>query len=1376
MADTRRTFQKGVMNQDLDERLLPNGSYISAENVTVNSYASGDVGAIQNAYGNSLKGNIITGTPGIISVINTPTITNPIVIGAVAYEPKGLIYWLVTANEFDAVFEYNIQNDQLIRVLQCSKPSPGSPLNFNSNYIVTGINYLEGQDGNNYLFWTDNYNPPRRININRCKGYTADDPSITDDISVIMAPPLNAPYISMSQNNNPDSTNLKEKFVYFSYRYKYIDNEYSSMSPFSAVGFEAGAFAIDYETGDNLGMVNRKNLIDIHFETGNEFVKEIQLLVRDTRSLNVMVIESFDKDKLSIQDNTTYSFTFRNNKIYTTLSNEQVTRLFDNVPLKALGQDIIGNRLIYGNYLQFRNITNANDVDININFTVNYFSEQISGNNPKRSFRSDRDYEIGIVYTDEYGRMTTVLTPALSNAANQLSNAVYIPPSASDKANSLQVEIKHEPPSWATNYRLVLKQNRKEYYNIFPRLFVAQGLFRYFLINESDRDKFTVGDYIIIKKGISSNPTYSNKQYKILELDFKTAGFNSISNAPEGLYFKIKIEPNDTSILPSNGTQTFSNTTQATNQLNCNTGNERNSISALVNSNNVNASYGYTSKPVFYGSLASDASALSTTITSSFVGNTVPGLNLPIPSTEINKRYFYSKDLRYTIEIKPGNKFNYTVDLFGVSNWIEANDIPIVVGQVYRILTPTYTSGVSFYGNGYNQAPFNNLTINNTANYSAFFIQFNSNNFSVGDKWKIGGRTSIPPSNTNISLGHGSNYFGSSSITNSSVYGYTEGLNGGMAVLSGTFTGPIYAGASITIQVLNDRFNSNAYSTAQNFTSPQTYENIEEWFVESGAWQNFISRDLNNVNQGSKPIWFRETINPLFPVLPNNGNQTNRITYSPTSQRVTMFMMGYGNKSGCKQNIFEVRFTINQITPSKSIICETIPLDTDTEIFHELSRTYPIKNGKHISRWFFTGRSNGPFSSTRLNQSTKEWPHYFSVGDVVYINTNGVSPATAHTIVNISNRYSIDVTPSMSVSPSFPGSVSYTTYEQDQTSITNGAKIQINYPSYPNSDYNSFTYNTGLETYRIKDAFNAPTMQYSPRVTTVIEDYEEEYKFSSLTYSGVFQASTSLNRLNEFNLSLANFKNLDKRYGSVQKIKARDTDLLVLHQDKITSVLYGKNLLYDAVGGSQIASIPEVLGNQVAYPGEFGISDNPESFATWSDVCYFADEKRGSVIKLIGNEVIPISTQGMGSFWIDTMRDNPYNFKFGGFDPYNGTYVISISERQKQNCDLNISPSIRSVNSSTSNGPVFMFSVDTMSPSWEISIENNGFGTGWVNCQTVIGSYSQFVYASYASNPSNTPRSVIFRVTYCNGTLFKDFILTQGGVSAPSIIIPMVNG
>ena len=1353
MADISRTFQKGVMNQDLDERLLPNGSYISAQNVTVNSYASGDVGAIQNAYGNSLKANIA-------SAVNVQTITNAIVIGAVAYEPKGLIYWLVTTDQFDGIFEYNIQSLQITRVLQCSKPNPGSPLNFNANQIVTGINYIEGQDGNNYLFWTDNYNPPRRININRCKGYTADDPSIADDISVIMAPPLNAPYISLSQDNNPDSTNLKEKFVYFSYRYKYIDNEYSSMSPFSAVGFEAGAFAIDYDTGDNLGMINQKNQIKIEFETGNEFVKEIQLLVRDTRSLNVMVIESFNKNDLNIQNNSAYSFTFRNNKIYTTLSNEQVTRLFDNVPLKALAQDVIGNRLIYGNYLQFRNIGD-------INFTVNYDSVAITDNKPKRSFRSDRDYEVGIVYTDEYGRMTTALTPAISNVFNSQTNSVYIPPSASNKANSLRVEIKHAPPSWATNYRLVLKQNKHEYYNIFPRLYYFQGLFVYFLINESDRDKFGVGDYIIIKSG-NGSATNSNKQFKVLEVEVKQSGF--IPNAPEGLYFKIKVEFNDFAFLPQNQTQNIVTTNQGTSSFNQTTSpnvSGTGSNVVLVNTFTTNTGIqwtntipSYISSPVFYGSAASDQSAISINWNGSFNVGTA---TLP----DYNSQYWSSgngKDYRYTIEIQPGNKFRYTVDMYGSSNFIES-DVPINVGSVNLIKFPLGVTG---------SAP-------GAASNIAFAIKWTSNQLVAGDKFKISCRSK-----------EGDNYFnGVQNNTGLQVNGWNQ--NGGFVIVNGNYNGPIYSGAVVSITVNQDSRNGNVYSTTQTFpASPITYKNIEEWFVESGAFDLFIQKNSSGTDVKSKGIWFRNTPDASQVGLIGLGSiwsqvqyiynssatyaYTNWVLHRHNGKNIKMFLKGFGVGSNNKQNVTNVTLKINQIIPGKSPILETVPLDTETEIFHELSRTFPIKNGKHISRWFFNTRSNGAPGSTRLNQTSKEWPHYFSVGDTVYINTNGVSAVTAHTITNIINRYSIDVTPSFSTSPSFPGSVAYTTYEQDQTSVTNGAKIQINYPNYPNGDYNSFTYNTGLETCRIKDAFNAPVMRYSPRVTSIIENYEEEDKFASLTYSGVFQATTSINRLNEFNLSLANFKNLDKRYGSVQKLKARDTDLLTLHQDKITSVLYGKNLLYDAVGGSQIASIPEVLGNQIAYPGEFGISDNPESFATWGDVCYFADEKRGTVLKLIGSEVIPISTQGMGSFWIDTMRDNPANFKFGGFDPYNGLYVISLSDRQRQYCNLSINPSTKNVTSSMSNGPVFMFSINSLSPSWNVSIIDNGFGTNWVTPQFINGSYSQLIYANYTVNISGAPRSIIFRVTYCNGTLFKDFILTQGVLNSPTLVVPMVNG
>ena len=48
MPELNRSFIKGKMNKDLDERLLPPNEYRDAMNITVSSSESSDVGAIEN--------------------------------------------------------------------------------------------------------------------------------------------------------------------------------------------------------------------------------------------------------------------------------------------------------------------------------------------------------------------------------------------------------------------------------------------------------------------------------------------------------------------------------------------------------------------------------------------------------------------------------------------------------------------------------------------------------------------------------------------------------------------------------------------------------------------------------------------------------------------------------------------------------------------------------------------------------------------------------------------------------------------------------------------------------------------------------------------------------------------------------------------------------------------------------------------------------------------------------------------------------------------------------------------------------------------------------------------------------------------------------
>jgi hypothetical protein len=235
MADLQRTFLAGRMNKDLDERLVPDGEYRDAVNITIDTSEGSNIGAVQNSLGNTLTTNI----NNILASYQIPAAVNAVTIGALAYEPSNLLYWFVKADNFEGIFEFNEVTNTSLLVLG----STTNQLGFNANNLITGVNYITDGMGGGFLIWNDNLNPPRKININRCKTYSVNDSRIDDDINLIVAPPLNSPFISLStlQSATLDPNNIEDKFVYFSYRYKYLDNEYSSMSPFSATAFNPKA-------------------------------------------------------------------------------------------------------------------------------------------------------------------------------------------------------------------------------------------------------------------------------------------------------------------------------------------------------------------------------------------------------------------------------------------------------------------------------------------------------------------------------------------------------------------------------------------------------------------------------------------------------------------------------------------------------------------------------------------------------------------------------------------------------------------------------------------------------------------------------------------------------------------------------------------------------------------------------------------------------------------------------------------------------------------------------------------------------------------------------------------------------------------------------
>jgi hypothetical protein len=1309
MIKIDKTFIAGKMNKDIDERLVPEGEYLDALNVTIDTSRGSTIGSVQNSPGNQAVSDLDTLT-GIAA-------TNSAAIGSISYEPSNLIYWFVTCDKYDGIFEYNQITDTTEKVLL----STTNQLNFNKNYAITGVDYIPGLAGDGpFLYWTDNLNPPRRINIARAKSYSDDDARIDMDIDVILAPPLYSPKIKLYFEESVDvSNNIENKFIYFSYRYKYHDDQYSALSPFSAVAFHANSFSYDYLTGDNKGMLNKFNKVDVTFDTGNQFVEEIQVLYFDTYRLNTYIIDNYNKEELTIQDDFKYSITFSANKIYTPIESSEVTKLFDNVPLLARTQDIVGNRLIYGNYTQFRNIVDSNLQNIVPNYTLALESTAITAQ-PKKTFRSDRDYEIGVLYTDEYGRMSTVLTSK--------SNDLYVPPVNSDTANSIKLTLSNNPPVWATNYRFAIKQSQGEYYNIFPLLFVVDGFFRYFLINESDRDKITVGGYVIFKTS-DSVATHSNKQFKVLELEYKPV---SALFTREGLYFKIKADAID--VFLNNPPQQTITTTGSGRGPRPNTCIFDPETTSPVIDRNTDVSF----DKAYYSATGDNTLILPSQGGAADIN--ITNLNI----TEV------LKDYRLTLKILPdpsdptniGTHFDWTIVPDGDTGY---------TGTSIPIPTTPYALAIDSYD---------------------FSLTFNTGLYNIGDMYSFNIRGDISTF-TVPSLTTGKTVIdtsGNSGLVDSGndMDGIPTGTYGGHAILA--YDGPIYPGAIININIIKDTPPLGSQPTRnQNntWTSDNYYANIEEWFWKSGAYQTFTYKNFSDsVVTSANNIIFRRALNTTpLPQQSGGAYDTNYIT-EDTDGVLCMLIRGVGDHDLCRRNEIQATLLITQ-TPTVRLTAETVPLNADIDVFYEMRKTYKITNNYHTTSWRyadFTVASGDFAGKTVLGPANPSLPtssdiqHWFNAGERVYISNSDtivpiVGPPSGYYDILAVTEYSITIDLTFPGAGAVtPGNVFYQSWERDQSGSSN-LIVELNNITSDNSDFNAFAFGNGVESNRIYDNFLRPTMKYSPRASSVIEDYQEQNKYASLCYSGIYKGDTSTNRLNSFNLSQANFKNLDITYGPIEKIFARDTDLLVLHQDKITKVLYGKNLLVDAVGGSQVASVPEVLGNQIAHPSEYGISNNPESFAKHANILFFSDARRGAVLQMIGDEVIEISDSGMKNYFRDIMKDNPNTQKLGCFDPFNNTYVIAFNDQNVVPCSLQITPTSLPTNSLAKG--LLLFSIVANGP-WTITYDSD-----WLTVVTTSGFGNQNIYGTVTDNESGSIRSEVVTVNYCDGGSSITFLLTQ---------------
>ena len=506
MAKLQNTFLKSKMNKDLDDRLIPTGEYRDALNITVGKSESSSVGTAQNVLGNTA-----------VVTFNVPTAAK--CIGKIEDDSKNIAIFFITDYEDSSETQINDAAStnycSIILVdfndsenITSSVLVEGYWLNFatNNQYTITGVNLIE-----NLLFWTDNRNQPRKINIDTALAtpgyYTTEHQisvakyapvdviqlfkkidtkinqtaassvttfivdsvvGITVGMFMISSTVEGSEYVQVTAVNtgtnqvtvstgnanflgiqiidnqdvsfltstmtdassdtswSGDPDYLESRYVRFSYRLRYNDNEYSTFAPFTQICFipkQKGYFINGNEESALRSTIvdwfeNNVNNIELLIPLptiGSKLstsynISEIDILYKESEGLTVSVLKTISANEIasSVYANTNiFTYTYKSSKPYKTLPEAQTVRVYDKVPVRARAQEVSGNRVIYGNY---RDAWTSPD-PINYNVSVQNKTDEFTNfiEYPNHTLKQNRNYQVGFILADKYNRQSSVV-------------------------------------------------------------------------------------------------------------------------------------------------------------------------------------------------------------------------------------------------------------------------------------------------------------------------------------------------------------------------------------------------------------------------------------------------------------------------------------------------------------------------------------------------------------------------------------------------------------------------------------------------------------------------------------------------------------------------------------------------------------------------------------------------------------------------------------------------------------------------------------------------------------------------------------------------------------------------------------------------------
>jgi len=975
-------------------------------------------------------------------------------------------------------------------------------------------------------------------------------------------------------------------------------------------------------------MENARNGVSVTYNTGSALVKSIEVLFKESNKNTINVIDKFDKAENGFVDNLDVTFEFDSNQIFTILNSDQLGRLYDAVPLKAKTQTLMGNRLIYGNYIEGYNLTSSNGEPINLDYTTTLVSKPI-GLNDVPTALSDGTYTIDTTA----GTQTitnSIITLDLSDfdliTGAQISFDIRLvhfsftgTPAPSQTVEQLDLSFTYTLP---TNYNSVTS-----------------------LVNSTEFQA-TVGPGQPISTACSAGTTWTDEYNCLMpnvlgSLFAYTSGIGPVTYPAVGSI--TATVSGDSIIVQIPAMQWVNNVTTPTQTITeyFSIQTSQATFQKISDTESLHSNRDYAVGIVYMDDFGRSSTALLAPNSSVHVPCSVSdfknNIDIEIPTNMLPpfwaKRYkFVLKPSETTYETIYSNLFINDPNAAGYWFLLEGENVE-KISEGQRLNVKADTSGsVS------NCAV---ATVLEKVSQQSGFIKFDSSFSSNQIDAPAGTYMRIVPNDFNVILDEGAVQFKENEkcTDNSGNSPMAACLVNRGDTSSGQPSGYLYSdytipeGSRIKLYFRfrrlgtgdgNNACERRIYELDLDLVSSANYANFQEWFdgdniglrLDDGLWTGGSTSAGNpptNTLLSNRTFAFNNRPTEVEAGMTANSVTDNKYRFvrSTTDNGLWLCATGTESCSGIGQGSRRRSCSKIEVTVFRSedtIIFESEPQESLPDVFYEGDQSYPI------------------------------------------ISTTGLHGGGTAAQILAGNR--------------------------TQTTATAG-KIQTTL-------FNCYSFGNGVESFKILDSIGGQELQVGNRVTTTAnQEYREAHRFADLTYSGRYSDFSNINRLNEFNFSVANYKILEDSFGPVVKLFGRETDVLVLQEDKISYVLAGKNLLTDSTGGGAVASVPEVLGTQIARKEVYGISNNPESFVCYGSDKYFTDSKRGAVLQLRGTnmqneQLAVVSEMGMRGFFRDLFINSFNTQKLGGYDPYMNEYVLSNNcillpaEAQEENCGISI--------------------------------------------------------------------------------------------------------